>query len=84
MKTVEIGDATQTLGEAARAVCEEPVVLTEDGRPMAVLLPIDNTDLETVALGSNPRFLAMIERSRMRQREQGDLSPDQVRRRLGL
>ena len=84
MKTVEIGDATQTLGEAARGVCDEPVVLTEDGRPMAVLLPIENADLETVSLSSNPRFLAMIERSRTRQREEGDLSPDQVRRRLGL
>ena len=84
MKMFDIGEATQTLGEAARGVSDEPVVLTEDGRPMAVLLPIENADLETVSLSSNPRFLAMIERSRTRQREQGDLSPDQVRRRLGL
>jgi antitoxin (DNA-binding transcriptional repressor) of toxin-antitoxin stability system len=84
MKTVEIGDATQTLGDAARGVSDEPVVLTQEGRPMAVLLPIENADLETVSLSSNPRFIAMIERSRARQREQGDLSPEQVRRRLGL
>jgi len=82
MKTLGIGDAIQTLGEAARKACDEPVVLTEDGRPMAVLLPIENADLETVSRSSNPRFLTMIERSRTRQREQGDLSPDQVRRRL--
>jgi antitoxin (DNA-binding transcriptional repressor) of toxin-antitoxin stability system len=84
MKTVEIGEATQTLGEAARGACDEAVVLTDGGKPMAVLLPIENADLETVSLGSNPQFLAMIERSRVRQKEEGDLSPDQVRRRLGL
>jgi antitoxin (DNA-binding transcriptional repressor) of toxin-antitoxin stability system len=84
MKTLDISDATQTLAEAARGVSDEPVVLTEDGKPMAVLLPIENADLETVSLSSNPRFLAMIERSRKRQREQGDLSSDEVRRRLGL
>ena len=84
MKTVEIADAKQTLGEAARGVRDEPVVLTEDDKPMAVLLSIGNADMETVSLSSNPRFLAMIERSHIRQQLEGDLSPDEVRRRLGL
>jgi len=84
MKTLDVDHATQTLGDAARRASDEPIVLTEAGKPLAVLLPIENADLETVALSSNPQFIAMIERSRARQRQEGDISPEEVRRRLGL
>jgi hypothetical protein len=46
-----------SLGEYARKVSEEPFVITDQGKPIAVLLPLENTDLETASLGSNPRFL---------------------------
>jgi antitoxin (DNA-binding transcriptional repressor) of toxin-antitoxin stability system len=84
MKSVEIDDATQTLAESARAIDGEALVVTEHGKPVAVLLPLGNTDLETVSLSSNAQFLGLIERSRLRLAEEGAQSPDDVRRQLGI
>ena len=84
MKTVEMDEATKSLAECARGVTAEPLVVTQEGRPVAVLLPLENADLETVSLSSNPRFLALIERSRVRLAEEGGLSSEEVRRQLGI
>lgn len=82
MKTVEMDKATKTLAEYARAT--EPLVITQEGKPVAVLLPLENADLETVSLSTDPRFLALIERSRSRLAQEGGLSSEEVRRQLGL
>jgi prevent-host-death family protein len=84
MKTVEMDDANMSLAEYARRVGEEPFVVTDHGRPVAVLLPLENTDLETASLSSNPRFLGLIERSRSRRNREGGIPSAEVRRRLGL
>jgi hypothetical protein len=39
---------------------------------------------ETVKLSSHPQFLALIERSRARQKEEGGVSSSELRRRLGI
>ena len=84
MKTVEMEDATQALAECARGIDAEPLVVTEGGRPVVVLLPLANTDLETVSLSSNPRFLGLVEHSRVRLAEEGAASPEEVRRQLAI
>jgi antitoxin (DNA-binding transcriptional repressor) of toxin-antitoxin stability system len=84
MKTVDIDDANMTLADGARRAGQEPLVITERGKPVAVLLPLENTDLETAALSSNHRFLELIERSRTRLREEGSISGDEIHRLLGL
>ncbi len=44
---------------------EEPVVITRNGKAVAVLLtPYDDDDLERLMLGSSPRFPALLNRSR--------------------
>ena len=44
---------------------EGPVVITRNGKPVAVLLvPRDDDDLERLMLGRSPRFQALLERSR--------------------
>jgi hypothetical protein len=53
-------------------------------KTVATPLPIENTDMETAALSYNPKFLAIIERSRARQKAEGGISSDEMRRRLGL
>jgi len=83
VKTIELEKATKTLGESAREAGTEPLVVTQGGKPVAVLLPLENADLETVSLSTNPRFLKLIERSRSRLAEEGGLSSEEVRRRLG-
>jgi antitoxin (DNA-binding transcriptional repressor) of toxin-antitoxin stability system len=84
MKTLEMAKATAPLVEYARDVSKEPVILTIGGRPVAALVPIENADLETVTLSTHPQFLALIERSRARQKAEGGISSTEVRRRLGL
>jgi prevent-host-death family protein len=84
VKTVEMDEATQTLGECARAVGTGPLVITQQGKPVAVLLPLDNADFETVSLSTNARFLELIERSRSRLAEEGGLSSEEVRHQLGI
>jgi hypothetical protein len=46
--------------------------------------PIDELDLESLAPGSNLRFLAIIEEARAQCREGLGLSTEDVRRELGL
>jgi antitoxin (DNA-binding transcriptional repressor) of toxin-antitoxin stability system len=82
MKTVEIGEATNPLADYIQGVKSEPLVITDQGLPTAVILPLTNTDLETVALGTNPDFIALIERSRARLRQEGGLSAAEMRQRV--
>ncbi len=82
MKLVERTDATLTLAEYAANIGSGPVIVTDHGAPMAALVPIANADLETVPLSTNPRLLEFIERSRMRVREEGGISSEDMRRRL--
>lgn len=84
MKVIAIEDANLTLADYARDVETEPVVVTIDGKPVAALVAIENVDLETLSLSENPQFLALIERSRIRQQTAGGISSDEMRRRLGL
>jgi prevent-host-death family protein len=85
MKTLEMKEATASLAEYARKVMsQEPVILTVGGKPVVALVPIENADLETVSLSTHPQFIAVIERSRARQKSEGGLSSKELRRRLGL
>jgi len=84
MKTLEISRATSSLAAYTRKVKREPVVVTRNGKPVAALVSIPNADMETVSLSNNPGFLALIERSRARQRTTGGISPKEMRKRLEL
>ena len=84
MKTIEMAKATAPLAEYAQDVDKEPIILTKKGKPIAALVTIENADLETVTLSTNPKFLALIERSRTRQKTQGGISSKEMRRRLQL
>ncbi len=82
MKKLELAKATAPLAKYARDVKREPVILTAGGKPVAALVPIENADLETVTLSTNPEFLALIERSRARQKAEGGIPSKEMRRRL--
>ena len=83
MRTLEIVKATAPLAEYAQNVSQEPVILTLDGKPVAALVSIENVDWETVTLSTHPKFLALIEQSRARQKAEGGISSAEMRRRLG-
>jgi antitoxin (DNA-binding transcriptional repressor) of toxin-antitoxin stability system len=83
MKILEVAQATAPLAEYAADVKNEPLILTINGKPVAALVPIENADVETVTLSTHPQFLALIERSRARQKTEGGISSEEMRRRLG-
>jgi prevent-host-death family protein len=82
MKTIELVQATAPLAEYVQEVSKELIIITIGGKPVAALVPIENTDLETVTLSTHPQFLALIERSRARQKAEGGISSAEMRRRL--
>ena len=84
MKIIEIAEAKAPLAEYVRGIAEEPVIVANNGKPVAALVAVENADLETVSLSTNPDFLAIIERSRVRQQAEGGISSKEIRRRLGL
>ena len=84
MKTLEMAKATAPLADYARKVRKEPVIVTRNGKPVAALVSVENADLETVALSVEPQFLALIERSRARQKAEGGIPSPEMRQRLGL
>jgi len=84
MKTIEVAQATNSLGAYARELEREPLVLTEGGHAIAALFPIDDDDLESLALSLSPKFQALIERARAEYRNGASLSADDARRELGI
>ena len=83
MKVIEKADATATLAEYVAEIESGPVIVTSEGRPVAALVPIKNTDLETVPLSANRDFLELIERSRARVQADGGIPSEEMRRRFG-
>ena len=82
MKTVELTKATLPLSDYTKKVKKEPMIITEEGRPVAALVSIPNTDIETASLSNNPKFIAIIERSRKRHKSEGGISSEEMRQRL--
>ena len=65
MKVIRIEEARRSLAHYA-AESEEAVVVTSGGKPVAALMPLEDADMETISLSTNPTFIRMIERSRKR------------------
>lgn len=84
MKTLEVSQATGPLADYAKDLGDETLLVTENGKPVAALVPVGDADAETVSLSMNPRFIDIIERSRASLRRSGGLPSEEVRRRLGL
>ncbi len=82
MKTIEKSDATESLASYSGHTEDFPIVVTDNGQPIAALMPVPNTDVETISLSTNPEFLSLIARSRTRQAKEGGISNQEMRRRM--
>jgi hypothetical protein len=82
MKTIEKSDATESLARYAGHSEDLPIVITDHGQPIAALMSVPNADVETVSLNTNPEFLSLIARSRIRQETDGGISSQEMRRRM--
>jgi hypothetical protein len=65
-----------------RKLFRELVVSVREGGAILRGVPSENADPETTTLSTHPRFIALIERSRARQRAEGGISSAEMRRRL--
>jgi PHD/YefM family antitoxin component YafN of YafNO toxin-antitoxin module len=84
MKKIELAKASAPLSEYAVEAEKDPIIVLRRGKPMAAVIPLRNTDEETVALSTNKNFLKIIEKSRAKLKKHGGISPKELRRRLGL
>jgi len=82
VKTVEMSEAARALSELAEPGRHEPVVVTWHGKPVAAVVPIEDTDLETLSVGTNPDFLALIAESRRRCAPGQGISTEEMQGRL--
>ena len=82
MKAIELKGAKRRLSAYAKMAYEAPVLLTSAGKPHVVMARAAEADLEDVAVGSNPAFQAIMERSEARYRAEGGLSTEGARSRL--
>jgi prevent-host-death family protein len=82
MKTLEMAKVNSPLVDYARDVDKEPVILTENGKPVAALVSIKNTDLESIRLSTDPAFIKIISRSRSRLKSKGGVPSEEMRKRL--
>ena len=84
MTKIEFRKASGPLSEYATKARKAPVVVYKAGQPFAAVIPIRNTDEETLALSTHRKFLKIIERSRVRAKKEGAISSRELGRRLGL
>lgn len=83
MKAIELSDVSALAPYLGRGA-DEPLLLTDHGHVVATIVPADEQDAESMLLSINPKFQAILERSRKRLETEGGLSTDEVRERLGL
>ncbi|MFN0136265.1 MAG: hypothetical protein ACKVS9_09135 [Phycisphaerae bacterium] len=60
----------------------EPILLTTNGKAVAAVVALPNTDNETASLASNAKFIALIQRSRLSVGTAGGVSMELARREL--
>jgi prevent-host-death family protein len=80
MKIESIREVKANLNRIVGSLPEEgSVVITKNGRPCAVLMPVtEDTDLEIVAISQNKRFWQTYDRARRRAGKEGWTSLDDV------
>jgi hypothetical protein len=84
MKVLDLSEAAAVLAEYALDPHHEPVILTAKGKPVAVVLPAEGGDVESISVGLSPVFNQLLARSQ-RQAARGETySSEEIRREFGL
>jgi prevent-host-death family protein len=81
MKVLSKAEATLSLSHYIDGLVKEGLmVVTTHGKPVAVLVPVEEPmDLETLSVSLNPKFAEVIKRSRFRDKTEGRVGSEQVR-----
>jgi prevent-host-death family protein len=79
MKIASVADVKARFSEFMRETRFGPVIITKNGRPSAVLLPIESeAELERLILAYSPRFREILEQSRHSIAADGGLGHDEL------
>ena len=85
MRSVKLTEVRGSRSAYAREGLREPVVVTKRGKPLMAVMPLlKYDDWESVSLATNPRFMAIIERSRASARAHGCIPLEEIRRKYRL
>ena len=77
MKIASVADVKANLSAYIKASQDELVVITKNGKPVAVLLPMEDDDeLERLALAYSRRFQAILQEAREQVRAGGGIAHD--------
>jgi len=82
MKIVPLNEVKNRLSTYLELSKHEDIVVTRNGRPVAILHAVSDEDLEDYLFESDPRFIARIEALRREFRRGGGTPLAEVRREL--
>jgi prevent-host-death family protein len=83
MKIASVADVKANLSAYIKASADELVVITRNGRPVAVLLPMEDDDeLERLVLAYSRRFQAILQQAREQVRAGGGIAHDEFWREI--
>jgi prevent-host-death family protein len=78
MKIASVAEVKARLSAYLKASEEGPVVVTRNGKPVAVLLALaDEEEIERLVLGYSPRFRSLLEEARQQIREGSGIPHDE-------
>src|SRR6267143_3727391 len=78
MKIASVADVKARLSAYLRETEEGPVVVTRNGKAVAVLLAVtDDDELERLMLAHSPKFQALLDKSRRQIEETGGIPHEQ-------
>jgi len=83
MKKINLSEASKPLADYAVELDDEMIVITEDGKPIAAMIPlknVENVDQESLALSANRAFLEIIEGAREEFKAGKVLTLDEMKR----
>jgi hypothetical protein len=78
MQTVDVTQSASVLEESFAKDVPIPIIITRDGKPLAVLLPALGADVESIKLSFDPKFLGLIQASRLSVAKEGGIPIDDV------
>ena len=77
MKTIPVAEMKANLGDYLKSPQTEPIVLTENDRPIAAMtLIVDPEELERFLLAHNPQFNQILDKSRHSLQTEGGIKQD--------
>src|SRR5437762_1462576 len=77
MKIASVADVKARLSAFLKESKEGPVIVTRNGKAVAVLLAVtDEDELERLVLAHSPKFQALLDKSRRQIEETGGISHD--------